>query len=259
MSLYDLLALVGVIPPFLLLWFAERFERRVREPTRGWRYRIMAASGLASIPIAWSERLFSALLQGTDQPAALMIDAYVLAAGIEECGKVVCLLLLTRGLLGPQTRYGAWLYALHSSMGFALVENVIALLADSADLGSLSTRFVLRAYMTVPMHFVAGGILGYFWALRRFDAGPIGLAGGTSIAIVIHGSFNASLLALDVLEPTQSPLRIFFAVTSLGIPLFGLLVLRFLGSYLQRLDQRSQMTKVSGERRQSVMPLPPVL
>jgi RsiW-degrading membrane proteinase PrsW (M82 family) len=259
MSLYDLLAIVGVIPPFLLLWFAERFERRVREPTRGWRYRIMAASGLASIPIAWAERLFSALLQGTEQPAALLVDAYVLAAGIEELGKVGCLMLLTRGLLGPQTRYGAWLYALHSSMGFALVENVIALLADSADLGSLSTRFVLRAYMTVPMHFVAGGILGYFWALRRFDGGPIGLAGGTSIAIVIHGSFNASLLAMDALEPSQSPLRIFFGITALAIPLFGVLVLRFLGSYLRLLDQRSEMTKVAFERRQSVMPLPPAM
>jgi RsiW-degrading membrane proteinase PrsW (M82 family) len=259
MSLYDLLAIVGVIPPFLLLWFAERFERRVREPTRGWRYRIMAASGLASIPIAWTERLFSALLQGTEQPAALLVDAYVLAAGVEEFGKVVCLMVLTRGLLGPQTRYGAWLYALHSSMGFALVENVIALLEDSTDLPSLSTRFVLRAYMTVPMHFVAGGILGYFWALRRFDAGPIGLAGGTSIAIVIHGSFNASLLALDVLEPEQSWLRIFFAVTSLAIPLFGVLVLRFLGSHLRRLDQRTGMTRVARERRQRASPLPPVM
>jgi RsiW-degrading membrane proteinase PrsW (M82 family) len=258
MSLYDLLAIVGVIPPFLLLWFAERFERRVREPTRGWRYRIMAASGLASIPIAWTERWFSALFHGTEQPRALLVDAYVLAAGIEELGKVICLMLLTRGLLGPQTRYGAWLYALHSSMGFALVENVIALLADS-DLGSLSTRFVLRAYMTVPMHFVAGGILGYFWALRRFDAGSIGLAGGTCLAIVIHGSFNASLLAMDVLAPEQDSLRIGFAVTSLAIPLFGVVGLRFLGNHLRRLDQRSGATQVARERRQSVMPLPPVM
>jgi RsiW-degrading membrane proteinase PrsW (M82 family) len=258
MSLYDLVAIVGVIPPFLLLWFAERFERRIREPTRGWRYRIMAASGLASIPIAWTERLFSALLQGTEQPMALLVDAYVLAAGIEEFGKVLCLMVLTRGLLGPQTRYGAWLYALHSSMGFALVENVIALLADS-DLGSLSTRFVLRAYMTVPMHFVAGGILGYFWALRRFDSGPIGLAGGTCFAIVIHGSFNASLLAMDVLAPEQNALRICFAVTSLAIPLFGVLGLRLLGSHLRRLDEQSGMAKVARERRQSVRPIPPAM
>ena len=76
---------------------------------------------------------------------------------------------------------------------------------------------------------------------------------------MIHGSFNASLLAMDALEPSQSPLRIFFAVASLAIPLFGVLVLRFLGSYLRRLDQRSELSKVAYERRQSVMPLPPVM
>jgi RsiW-degrading membrane proteinase PrsW (M82 family) len=258
MSLYDLLAIVGIIPPFLLLWFAERFERRVREPTRGWRYRIMAASGLASIPIAWTERLLSGLLHGSDQPWGLLVEAFVLAAGVEELGKVACLMVLTRGVLGPRTRYGALLYALHSSMGFALVENVIALLAAS-DLSSLSTRFVLRAYMTVPMHFVAGGILGYFWARRRFDAGPIGLAGGVCIAIVIHGSFNASLLAMDLLPADRDAMRIFLAASSLAIPLLGVVALRVLASRLRRMDAAAGVAHGGRERRSRAISLPPVM
>jgi RsiW-degrading membrane proteinase PrsW (M82 family) len=254
MSLYDrLIAIIGVLPPFLLLWFAERFERRVREPTRGWRYRIMAASGLASIPIAWTERLLSALASGVPLPLGLLLDSYVLAAGVEELGKVACLMVLTRGVLAPRTRYGAWLYALHSSMGFALVENVLAMLADP-DGGTLTTRFMLRAYMTVPMHFVAGGVLGYFWARRRFDGGPIGLAGGVCLAIVIHGTFNTTLLMIDYLPPERQPLRIAFAVVAMLIPMLGLAALRMLGSRLRKLDHAAGMTRVERERRGSVMP-----
>src|SRR5690349_11239026 len=127
MSLQDrLLAITGILPPFLLLWYAERFERRIREPTRNWRYRVMAAAGLASIPIAWTERYVSTLVQQTPQPFATLLDSYVGAALVEESGKLLCILLLTRGALAPRTRYGAFLYALHASMGFALVENVLA-------------------------------------------------------------------------------------------------------------------------------------
>lgn len=254
MSLYDrLLAIIGVLPPFLLLWFAERFERRVREPTRGWRYRIMAASGIASVPIAWAERWASRLASDVPMPTGLLLDSYVLAAGIEELGKVACLMVLTRGALAPRTRYGAWLYALHSSMGFAMVENVLAMLSDP-DLSSLTTRFMLRAYMTVPMHFVAGGVLGYFWARRRFDTGPIGLAGGVCLAIAIHGTFNTTLLMIDYLPEEQQPLRIAFAVVALIIPMAGLAALRLLGSRLRKLDHMMGATHVERERRARVMP-----
>ena len=44
----------------MLLWLAETFERRVREPTQGWRYRVMAAAGLVSVPVVWTERLLMA-------------------------------------------------------------------------------------------------------------------------------------------------------------------------------------------------------
>src|SRR6185295_8365790 len=111
MSMYDrLLALTGIIPPFVLLWYAERFERRIQEPAADWRYRVMAAAGVASIPIAWTERALDRLTAHTPQPAAMLLNSFVVAAGVEEAAKLACVLLLTRGALAPRTRYGAMLY-----------------------------------------------------------------------------------------------------------------------------------------------------
>lgn len=250
MSLTDrLLALTGIIPPFLLLWYAERFERRVREPTRGFRYRVLCGAGLATIPIAWTQHLIARLLGTAPEPIATCFEAFVLAASIEETAKFACLMLLTRGSLAPKTRYGAFLYALHAAMGFALVENVIAML-KTPDLFAFSARFFLRAYMTVPMHLLAGGVLGYLWARRRFDRGPIGLAGGTGIAIAIHGAFNASLLGVERLPAEYEQLRVACAVLALAIPLCGVLVLRLLAGRLRALDSAQFAAEAENGRRQ---------
>jgi RsiW-degrading membrane proteinase PrsW (M82 family) len=249
MSLLDrLLALAGVIPPFLLLWLAESFERRVREPTRGFRYRIIFATGMISIPVAWTERLLAHLVSTAPEPSATLIEAFVIAAAVEELAKVGCLMLLTRGALGPRTRYGAFLYALHASMGFALVENVLAML-KVADMVAFSTRFFLRAYLTVPMHLVAGGALGYLWARRRFESGPIGLAGGLGVAIVIHGGFNAMLLAVERLPDSHGPLAVACAIGAMALPIVGLVALRVLAGRLRNDDSAEASARMANDRR----------
>jgi len=249
MSLSDrLLAITGIIPPFLLLWLAESFERRVREPSPGWRYRVFASTGLATIPIAWIGRVVGKIAASAPEPFATLAESYLVAATIEECGKFGCLMLLTRGALGPRTRYGAFLYALHASMGFALVENVVAML-KTPDMVAFSTRYFLRAYMTVPMHLAAGGTLGYLWARRRFDRGAIGLAGGTALAIAIHGTFNASLLAVERLPDGQEELRVASAALALAIPIAGLLLLRVFAGRLRAADHKDGAAREEQGRR----------
>jgi RsiW-degrading membrane proteinase PrsW (M82 family) len=128
------------------------------------------------------------------------------------------------------------LYSLHAAMGFALVENVLAML-QSTDAIAFSTRYFLRAYLTVPMHLVAGGTLGFLWARRRFDRGAIGLFGGVCVAIAIHGSFNAALLAVEVLPAASEGLRIACALVALAIPVLGVLLLRLLAGILRARDR----------------------
>jgi RsiW-degrading membrane proteinase PrsW (M82 family) len=250
MSISDrLLAITAIIPPFLMLWYAESFERRIKEPTPSWRYRIFVCGGLATIPIAWLERAVSELTSGAAEPVATLLESFLVAAAIEETGKFTGLLLLTRGGLGPRTRYGAFLYALHASTGFALVENVIAML-EVPDMIAFSTRFFLRAYMTVPMHLFAGGTLGYLWAQRRFDAGALGIAGGTALAIGIHGTFNTLLLAIERLPEDNHGLRYGSAALAMAIPITGVVLLQVFARRLRELDRHDgEVEPQEGRRR----------
>jgi RsiW-degrading membrane proteinase PrsW (M82 family) len=257
MTIVDrLLAITGIIPPFLLLWYAENFERRVQEPTRSYRYRVLVCTGLATVPIAWIEHAVAKLLVQAPEPQATLFESFVLAATVEETAKFTCLYLLTRRFLAPKTRYGAFLYALHAAMGFALVENVIAML-KAPDMFAFSTRYFLRAYMTVPMHLLAGGVTGYVWARRRFDRGAIGLAGGTAIAIAIHGTFNSCLLAVERLPDAFELLRITCAALAMLIPLGGVLVLRLLAGALRSADATRAAAEPEPERGRRVRSTPP--
>jgi len=232
-----LAALLGALPPFLMLWYAERFERRVREPHAEWRYRVLCAAGLASVPMAWAEHFIASVISEAAEPQRTLSEAFLVAAAVEEGGKVLCLYLLTRSVLAPRTRYGSFLYALHAATGFAIVENVMMML-NVPDFTVFTVRFVLRAYMASPMHLLAGGVVGYFWARRRFDRGAIGLSGGLGFAIAIHGSYNALLLAVERLPAQHADLVAVCAVLAIAVPLGGVVLLRYLAGGLRADDAR---------------------
>ena len=167
----------------------------------------------------------------------VLSEAFLVAAAVEETGKVACLYILTRSVLAPGTRYGGFLYALHAAAGFAIVENVMMMIG-TPNLTVFTVRFVLRAYMASPMHLFAGGVIGYFWARRRFDRGAIGLPGGLGCAIAIHGSYNALLLAVERLPSGNDRWVAACAISAIALPLGGLIVLRYLAGRLRDDDVR---------------------
>lgn len=233
---FRLLAALGVLPAFLLLWYAEQFERRIKEPSPGWRYRILAASGFATLPIGLSEAAMDPIAGSLQEPMASVFEAYIQSALPEELGKFTCLYLLTRGRLAPGTRYGAFLYALHASMGFAAVENVVALFGTE-DLQGMTVLLVLRAYLSIPTHLFAGGVVGYFWATRRFDDGVLRLPAGVLIAVLIHGSYNAMMLAVERLPDDYDNEITSYAAAGMAVPLLGAIVLHVLAYRLRGLDR----------------------
>jgi RsiW-degrading membrane proteinase PrsW (M82 family) len=232
-----LAALIGALPPFLMLWYAERLERRVREPHVRMRYRILAAVGLASVPMAWLEQWVALVIAHASEPERTLSEAFLVAAAIEETGKVACIYILTRSWLAPGTRYGGFLYALHAAAGFAIVENVMMMI-DVPNLTVFGVRFVLRAYMASPMHMFAGGVVGYFWARRRFDRGALGLSGGLGCAILIHGTYNALLLGVERFPEGYEQWVVVCAIGAIALPLCGLIVLRVLAGKLRDDDAR---------------------
>lgn len=233
-----LIAAIGVLPAFLLLWYAERFERRVREPLPRGRYRILLASGFAALPIGWIEHQLALPGAHLAEPHRSLYESFVVAAMTEEVVKFACLWLLTRGALRPGTRYGAFLYALHAAMGFAAVENVIALLG-APGIAEMTGTLILRGYLAVPTHLFAGGLVGYFWARRRFDAGGLRLPAGIGLAILVHGAYNAMVSAVEHLPQGGGfdDMLNAYAASALAIPLVGFFVLHVLAHQLRQRDR----------------------
>jgi len=242
-----LLALLGVVPPFLFLWWVERFERRVLEPAPAWRYRVLAAGGFVSIPVLILGRLLSSVVPSLEEPLASLYDAFIIAGLLEESAKAFCIALLTRGALAPRTRYGALLYALHASMGFAVVENVIALLS-TPDLESLTRRFLLRAYLAVPMHLATGGVFGYLIARKRFDGGALGWPSGLALAIFVHGAFDALLYGIDRLPDEAETAQMVCAYIAFLFPVIGVLMLGYVARRLRALDGAQERQEPRGRR-----------
>lgn len=242
-----LLALLGVVPPFLFLWWVERFERRVLEPAPAWRYRVLAAGGFVSIPVLIIGRLLANVLSYLEEPLSSLYEAFIIAGLLEETAKAFCIALLTRGALAPRTRYGALLYALHASMGFAVVENVIALLS-TPDLESLTQRFLLRAYLAVPMHLATGGVFGYLIARKRFDGGALGWPSGLALAIFVHGAFDALLYAIDRLPEEAETAQMVCGYIAFVFPALGVLMLAFFAQRLRALDSARERQHPRGRR-----------
>jgi RsiW-degrading membrane proteinase PrsW (M82 family) len=107
----------------------------------------------------------------------------------------------------------------------------------------------LRAYMASPMHLMAGGIVGYLWARRRFDDGSLGLSAGLGLAILVHGSYNALLLGVERLPAAYPRLVVACAVAAIALPLGGVLMLRVMAGRLRADDERTGRGSDGGVQR----------
>jgi RsiW-degrading membrane proteinase PrsW (M82 family) len=89
------------------------------------------------------------------------------------------------------------------------------------------------------MHLLAGGVVGYLWARKRFDDGAVGLSGGLGLAILVHGTYNALLLAVERLPHTYARTVIACAIAAIALPLLGIVLLRVLAGKLRADDELS--------------------
>jgi len=82
-------------------------------------------------------------------------------------------------------------YGVLASLGFATYENIeyVYFLADKYEVSSFSMAYT-RAFSAVPMHGLAGVVMGFYFALYSFigDRKYIGYA--LVMPLLFHGSYN---------------------------------------------------------------------
>jgi RsiW-degrading membrane proteinase PrsW (M82 family) len=125
--------------------------------------------------------------------------SFVVAAGVEEACKIAVVYWIVWRRPDFDERLDGIVYASRAGLGFALVENVLYLTAQTTVNGALAVWFA-RAVLAVPGHAMWTGMIGAIATRRRFDGNGPGLAGGYLLAVAFHGTYNLSVFV-------QQPLR----------------------------------------------------
>lgn len=229
------MALTGMLPALALMTLVDLADAKRPEPH--WQVRKLALLGaLAVVPVFFLQTWLAKLVTFTG-PAGAFFDSFVSAALIEEGAKALVLWFGVWRHPAFDERLDGIVYATRAGLGFALVENVLALSNTDTTFGFLGT-FVLRAFFAVPVHAIAAGFIGDFAARRRFDGTGPGLLGGLVVAVLLHGLYDTAL-SLAQLSTVSIEMKGVLALVPLFVVGVGFFVLRARATEALRRDDEA--------------------
>jgi len=185
------LAVAPVLICLVYMYIRDKYEK---EP---WR---LLATGLAvgciiTFPIMQGQGFVARFMPlAIGQFGEAVFTSFAIAALVEEGFKFVVLYFLVWRSKELNERVDGIVYAVFISLGFAGVENVLYVF--NPQLGGLSTA-LMRAVVSVPAHGLFGVIMGYHFAIARFE--PQNKIRRMFLAFfapwLAHGVYNTILLS----------------------------------------------------------------
>lgn len=179
------LLVLAIAPAVLILWYVYRKDRYEPEP----KYlvaKVFLLGAFSVIPAALLEMPF---------PSGLFVSA-VIAPIVEEGLKFSVVYFIVSGLAEFDEPMDGIVYAAAAGLGFAALENIFYVTEGGIFVG------LIRGFLSVPGHMIFSGIWGFALGHAKFRPDSeqpriiiLGLAG----AMIMHGLFNLSLEAFDLL------------------------------------------------------------
>ncbi|MFV0441329.1 MAG: PrsW family intramembrane metalloprotease [Lachnospirales bacterium] len=149
--------------------------------------------GIIAFPILFTQKFLFGLFTFKYQILQDAYSSYIVAGLVEEVYKFIVLWFLIWFNVNYNERCDAIVYAVFISLGFAGVENYFYI-ADENDM--LYKVSLLRAFISVPFHFIYATFMGYYLTLAKYDRDKTYLAIAVLSSVIIHGNFNF-ILSLD--------------------------------------------------------------
>ena len=184
------LAIAPVLICLVYIYIRDKYEK---EP-----WRLLAVGvfvgALFTFPIMQASGFMMRFMPVTGQLGEAFYTSFAVAALVEEGFKFAALFFLTWRNHNLNERMDGIVYAVFISLGFAGVENWLYVF--SPHLGGLETA-LMRALISVPSHGFFGIIMGYHFALAKFEPQKKGrhLIAAFFAAWFAHGVYNAILLS----------------------------------------------------------------
>ena len=220
---YSLLLTAAVIPAIVLMVVIYLCDRTEKEPV-GLIMLVMLLGAVTIIPAAIIEMMGGAILElicGIIPLGFLQafIENYFIVAITEEILKWAVIMIFIWRHKEFNYRFDGIVYCVASSLGFALVENIMYVF--QYGFGTAITR----ALFSIPGHCTFAIMMGYFlgqsklfFAQRRKGLGFLFMILSLAVPMVIHGTYDF-LLSAENLIFTLAFLMLIFIVdgTAIGV------------------------------------------
>ncbi len=124
-----------------------------------------------------------------------LYDGFCVAGFCEELCKLLLLWLCVWKSRHFDEYFDGIVYSACVALGFACIEN-IGYVFGGEDFASSLHIGITRALLSVPAHFLFGVVMGYYFALAKFEArGRLwNLLAALVVPLLLHGTFDALLM-----------------------------------------------------------------
>lgn len=244
MSTSLILLALAVLPVVALLIFIYAKDRYEREPLS-----LLLATfftGVVSIlPAIMLEMGFSQFVPA-GPVASSLYNGFVVAGFSEELTKLLFLFWRVWRNRNFNEYFDGIVYATFLSLGFACCENIMYVFGQENLMVSFTTG-VTRAFLSVPAHFLFAVVMGYHFALAKFDSARRmrHLACALLYPVLLHGTYDALLMLSSALGDLGGSLTVvlfvLFVVFDIYMWRWGVRRIRHLQQLSQQQDyDRSQ-------------------
>lgn len=199
-----ILLALAVLPVVVLAFFVYRKDKFEKEPFR-MLLKAFIFGCLSALPAIFLETFLTGVytgLGGNYLPGFFsgLYNGYIVAG----CSEELCKLLLLTWAVWKSRDFNEYfdgiVYATFVSLGFAGLENIMYVFSQEGFSTALMTGS-MRAILSVPGHFLFGVVMGYYFALAKFQPATRreNLIKAFLYPMLLHGTFDALLMVPEAM------------------------------------------------------------
>lgn len=190
---------LAIFPVLLLGLYVYSQDKFEKEPFR-MLLKAFLFGCLSVLPAMLIESLLSGgyeIMGGRFLPGVIRgaYTGFVVAGFTEELCKLLLLALAVWRSRYFDEYFDGIVYATFVSLGFAGLENIMYVFGQEDFATSIATG-TMRAILSVPAHFLFGVVMGYYFALAKFQPGNRfgNMAKALIYPMLLHGTFDSLLM-----------------------------------------------------------------
>lgn len=246
------LAVLPVVVLLLYIYIKDRYER---EPL-SMLLKAFFFGCLSVIPAIILEGLLSIFTPPFPISAGIY-TGFVVAGASEELVKLLMLYWAVWRNRNFNEYFDGIVYATFVSLGFACVENIAYVFQAGDYFDALQTGTV-RALLSVPGHFLFGVVMGYYFALAKFQPQQkvANLLKAFFVPMLLHGTYDSLLMVPEELGVNEGLFSGIFMVVFIWFDVklwkIGTRKLRELQAYSQQQNDEGASQESSFQRNSSL-------